>query len=307
VARFAVRPGSPEAVPTVTATAADVGSASAGLLLSRERRYDVHPLPEPIRLDARFRDKTYWRTLPVLAGFATAAGTPAASPTEARITGDRAGLVVAVSMAARRASAVSPPAADPENDRDGPVTADESLEIYIDPARRGRDYFRFAINPRNVVLDESSRGGLGYNPLWRHTARFGRVEAGETWDAEIRIPWEALDLPGPPPPGSEWGFQLVRHDHSAAREQAGRRSRAAAPPPETSQWADTRGDNTRSGLYGVIRFGDLSSAPGPDGGEGGGAPAPGFLLRGGGGRLPGRLPGFQPQVPVPEPPPPDLQ
>lgn len=133
--------------------------------------------------------------------------------------------------------------------------------------------------------------------------RFGRVEMGETWDVEMRIPWEALDVAGPPAPGSEWGFQLVRHDYSAIREQSGRRSRAA-PAPETSQWADTRGDNTRPGLYGVIRFGDLSSAPGE--GEGAAAPAPGFLLRGGE-RLPGRLPGFQPQSPVPEPPPPDLQ
>jgi hypothetical protein len=304
VARFSIVPGARTAPPVLTAVGIDVGSSSDRLILSGEKRYDVYPAPEPVRIDARFRDKAYWRTLPVLAGLLTPDGAPAASPTEARITADRNGLIVAVSMAARLVSSGSPAAGDPETDRDGAVLADESLEIFIDPARRGRDYYHFAINPWNVVLDESSRAGTAYNPVWRHVARFSRVEAGETWDVEMRIPWEALDLPGPPAADGEWGFQLARRDGSAARGQA-RNRRAAAAPPEISQWADNAGDNTRPGLYGVLRFGDLSAAPEPGDAGGRAAPAPGLLLRGG--QLPGRLPGFPPPVPVPEPPPPDLQ
>lgn len=305
VARFAVTPGAPDAAPMLTVAGVDVGTSSEKLLLTREKRYDVHPAPEPIRIDARLRDKGYWKTLPVLSGLESAPGVPASNPVEARITADQAGLIVAVSMAAGQASSVNPPANDPDQDRDGPVSADESLEIFIDPARRGREFYRFAINPRNVVLDESSRAGLAYNPNWRHVVRFGRVDSTETWDVEMRIPWEALDMAGPPPPNSEWGFQMLRRDYSPARTQERRRARDKQLP-EVSQWADAGGDNTRPGLYGVLRFGDLSTAPEP-GDSGRAAPAPGMLLRSSGGQqqLPGRLSGFLP--PAPEPPPPDMR
>lgn len=303
VARFGVTPGLDAQPPRLTVAADDVGSSAENLVITREKRYDVYPAPEPVRLDARFRSKTYWNTLPVLTGFETVDGNPAASPTEARVMADQDGLIIAASMAAKMVSSGNPKAGDPDRDRDAAVLEDESFEVFIDTARRGRDYYHFAINPRNVVLDESSRAGIAYNPTWRHVVRFGRVESTETWDVEMRIPWEALDLAGPPAPNEEWGLQLVRRDYAAAREAGQRRGREAPPPPEISQWVQTRGDNTRPGLYGVIRFGDISQAPAPvDGGRA--APAPGMLIRGGG-QLPGRLPGsFLP--PVPEPPAPEL-
>ncbi|MCC8189511.1 MAG: hypothetical protein LIP77_02575 [Planctomycetes bacterium] len=303
IARFGIVPGSGTTPPRIVASAVDVGSSTEDLVLTRELLYDVYPAPEAVRLDARFRDKPYWRTLPVLTGLETVDGRRATNPTEARLTADRAGLIIAASMAAPGVSSGAFRANNPDQDRDGEVLEDESLEIFIDPDRRGREYYHFAVNPRNVVLDESSRAGVAYNPVWRRVVRFGRVEDTETWDVEMRIPWEALDRAGPPAPGEEWGFQLVRRDFAASREAEGRRSREVPPPPEISQWAQTYGDNIRPGLYGIVRFGDLSGAPEPaDAGRG--APAPGMLIRGGG-QLPGRLPGsFLP--PVPEPPPPDL-
>ncbi len=313
-ARFAVVPGPGGAggpPPELTVSVPDIGSSTEPLYITREKTYEVRPSPEPVRVDARFRDKAYWKTLPVLGGLETPEGRPAASPTEGRVTADRNGLVIALSMAAKNASAVNPPASDPEFDRDGPVLEDESVEIFLDPHRDGRDYYHFALNPRNVVMDTSSRAGTSYNPGWRRVVRFGRAGSIETWDAEIRIPWEALGLAGPPEAGDEWGMQLVRRDYSGSRDPELRRRggrRAAAPPPEVSQWVWTGGDNTRPGLYGTLRFGDLSAAPEPED-SGSRAPAPGMLIRGGG-QLPGRLPGgsgfIPPPSPVAEPPPPDM-
>ncbi|MCC8181310.1 MAG: hypothetical protein LIP23_10445 [Planctomycetes bacterium] len=300
VARFAVRPGTATMPPTLTAGAADVGSSSQMLHLTRESSYYVQPVPEPVRLDARFRDKEYWKNFQPLPPFQTLEGGAPASPTEVKIGADRDGLILAMSMTAKGVASANPAASEAEAHRDGPVLDDESVEIYIDPGRRGRDYFRFAINPRNVVLDESSRSGLAYNPVWRHAARFGRFENRETWDAEIRIPWEALDLPGMPEPGDEWGVQIVRRDFAAAREAAGRRTRNI-PGPEISQWVNTFGDNTRPGLYGVLRFGNLSDAPSGDGARA--APEPGgFLIRGG--QIPTRPGRILP--PIQEPPTPDF-
>jgi hypothetical protein len=97
---------------------------------------------------------------------------------------------------------------------------------------------------------------------------------------------------------------LARRDHSASRKQSRRRG-AAAEPPEISQWAQTFGDNTRPGLYGILRFADISGAPESGDSARGTVPAPGLLLRGG--QLPGRLPGFSSSPPIPEPPPPDIE
>lgn len=306
VARFAVTPGQESTPPRLTASGDDVGTSTERMFLTKEMRYDVYPAPEPVRLDARFRDKTYWRTLPVMTGFETTDGRYASSPTEARITADQDGLIIAISMAAKMVSAANPVAGNPDQDRDGAVLEDESVEIFIDPDRRGREYYHFAVNPRNVVLDESSRAGIAYNPIWRRAVRFGKVDNLETWDVEMRIPWEALDRAGPPAPYEEWALQIVRRDYSAAREANQKRgARTAPPPPEITQWVRTYGDNTRPGLYGILRFGDLSQAPSA-GDSGRGAPPPGGFLIRGGGQLPGRLPGsFLP--PVPEPPPPDIQ
>ncbi|MDR1611340.1 MAG: hypothetical protein LBT97_00995 [Planctomycetota bacterium] len=306
VARFGVMPGDPQNPPRVAAAGADVGTTDDILLLTREVGYDVRVAPTRVRLDARVRDKDYWEQLPSLDGFAGVAdGQTVANQTEARIMADRRGLIVALSMRADLASAANPAASDPDRDRDGPVLSDESVEVWLDPERRGRDYYRFAVNPRNVAYDESSRDGVAYNPQWPHAVRFGRVSDREVWNAEMIIPWTALDLAGPPASGAEWGMQIVRRDYSALRGVERRRGRDK-PAPVVSQWVDTRGANNRPGLYGVLRFGDMSSlAVEETPAESEGA-APGGFVRGG--SLPARPGGgFVPPPSAPEPPAPDLQ
>lgn len=311
-ARFAITPGAGDQPPRLTAVAQDVGSSTEPLIVTRQRVYEVQRAPEAVRIDGRLRNKRYWKELPILAGFETADGRPAANPTEARVTADRNGLVIGISMAGKNISTVNPTAADREADRDGPVLQDESVEIYLDPNRDGREYYHFAINPREVVLDSSSRAGVSYNPNWRRVARFGRVDSFETWDTEMRIPWEALGMAGPPTPGSEWGMQIIRRDYSPQRtDQTRRRGRNyVPPPPEISRWVQTGGDDTRPGLYGVLRFGDLTDIP-EAGDSGSNAPAPGILMRRNDRPLPGRILGgagqfMPPPAPVAEPPPPDI-
>lgn len=261
VARFAVTPGQEGAFPVITATAVDVGSSQDSLVVTQEKSYDVRALAGSNRIDGRVRDKEYWNAYPALLGFMTQDGSrPATNPVEGRIMADRRGLVIALSMIASQPSTVTPVASNPDSDRDGAVLADESIEIWLDPARRGREYYHFAINPRNVIYDESSRDGQSYDPQWQHVIRFGRAGGKETWNAEIRIPWEAFGMAGPPQSGEIWGMQIVRRDHSAARDAAKTRSKET-PPPEITQWVQTYGSNARSGLYGALRFGDMSLVP----------------------------------------------
>ncbi|MDR0361756.1 MAG: hypothetical protein LBJ46_03580 [Planctomycetota bacterium] len=305
IARFMVTPGNPQTPPRIVASAMDVGTSDDLLHLTREAGYDVRVAPTRVRIDGRVRDKDYWQELPSLVGFTNVAdGQAVENQTEARVMADSRGLIVALSMQADLASASNPPASDPDRDRDGPVLRDESVEVWFDPTRRGRDYYRFVINPRNVVYDESSRDGIAYNPQWPHTVRFGRASGRETWNAELLIPWAALDLAGPPDSGAEWGMQLVHRDYSAAREVERRRGRDK-PPPVVSQWVDTRGANTRSGLYGLLRFGDMSALTVEDTPAAESeTPMPGGFIRGG--SLPARPGGGFAPPPVPEPPAPDL-
>ncbi len=307
VARFRVVPGQPGVYPTITASAIDVGTSRDALIITQQKVYDVNAAPGIVRIDGRVRDKDYWNTLPALLGFTNReTGEPAVNPVEGRVTADRRGLIIALSMAATSPSTTNPAASNPEKDRDGPVISDESVEIWLDPAKRGREFYRFAINPRNVVLDESSRDGLAYNPQWNRAVRFGKVNDQETWNMEIRIPWEALDLAGPPDPGAEWGLQIIRRDYSSQRE-AERRRRRETHPPEISEWAVSEGSNARPGLYGTLRFGDMSALETQEetpSESGGGS----IFMRGG--RMPSRPGTLLPPTPInpffAEPPAPDL-
>lgn len=288
VARFALSPAGGDANPILTVEANDVGSAREALIIAPEKRRTVRYSSAPVRMDGRFRDEPYWNEAESISDFVLRdTGSAPARPIEARISADNLGLLIAVSMAAEEAYTAAPKAADPERDRDGPVLDDESLEIFIDPGRTGRDYYQFALNVRNVPYDASSKDGVAYNPRWQRSVKFGRMmEKFQTWDAEIRIPWEAVGLAGPPAEGSEWGIDIIRNDYSALRTAARKGGKQKdAVKPETVQWAPTFGSNQRSGLYGTIVFS--------------GAPATPPEAPGGAGRPSG---GSEPLPPVPEPP-----
>jgi hypothetical protein len=303
VARFAITPGSSGDWPVLTASGIDVGTSRDTFLVTQEKTYSVMPSPSPVRIDGRVTDKDYWKTLPALLGFSGPGGETVSRPVEGRVTVDRAGLVIALSMGANLVSTANPSANDPDQDRDGAVLQDESVEIWLDPAHRGREYYHFAANTRNVPYDESSRDGPAFNPQWQHAVRFGRVGGQETWNFEARLPWAALDLAGPPEKGAVWGLQIVRRDYSSVRE-AGRR-RGSGATAEVSQWTPTFGPNTRPGLYGSLVFGDLSSLASPEEPESRTGPATPFFR---GSTTPPPAGGIFGATPpsVTEPPAPDL-
>lgn len=131
--------------------------------------------------------------------------------------------------------------------RDGPVTGDESVELYIDTTRQAREYLQFAVNVKNERLDRSSRLGLAWDPPWSSQVRFGRTEDGiEYYNVEILIPYRSLGLSGSPQPGDRWALNIVRND---SKPNAGE-----SVASETVQWAPTFGSNARSGCYGIVTF-----------------------------------------------------
>ena len=109
--------------------------------------------------------------------------------------------------------------------RDDHLWEEEVVEIFLDPAGRGRDYAELEISPANVVCDLLVRApwpGLRSDPSWHLAGLETRVEpwrdrdAGpDGWTAVARIPWQGLqpvatEVPMPPRPDDIWRFNVFR-------------------------------------------------------------------------------------------------
>jgi hypothetical protein len=112
-----------------------------------------------------------------------------------------------------------------KTDRDDRLWEEEVVEIFLDPARRGRDYAELEISPANVVCDLVVRSPwprLVSDPAWHFDGLETAVvswrdpDAGPAgWTALARIPWGAFRsiAPGvriPPEPDEVWRFNVYR-------------------------------------------------------------------------------------------------
>lgn len=88
-------------------------------------------------------------------------------------------------------------------DRDGPVWADDDLELFFDTEDQRKGYIHLAVNPKERQYD-----ALGKDKAadYRWTARAATLSNG--WSVELQLPF-ANDYP--PAPGIAWGFAVGRH------------------------------------------------------------------------------------------------
>jgi hypothetical protein len=112
---------------------------------------------------------------------------------------------------------------------DQPLWKEDVVEIFIDADSNRRGYVELQVNPNNATFDswfQSTRQAPG-DEKWdsgmetRVNLR-GTTEPGDTdqgWDAEIRIPWqavkgrdEAMNVRLPPHVGDRWRMNIVRGD-----------------------------------------------------------------------------------------------
>ena len=111
--------------------------------------------------------------------------------------------------------------------RDDHLWEEEVVEIFLDPARSGRDYAELEISPANVVCDvrmispsPDKRMDLAWNLEGLVTGvRANSDAAGRTagWTATAFIPWSAFRslpstaaVPLPPKDGDAWRFNVFR-------------------------------------------------------------------------------------------------
>ena len=103
-------------------------------------------------------------------------------------------------------------------ERDDRLWEEEVVEIFLDPRGDGR-YVEVELNPANVVCDlrrlgpgETASDPIG--PMDRGFSVTGMQTAVTTsedrWIGTLFLPWDGLDLSGPPDPGREIPFNVFR-------------------------------------------------------------------------------------------------
>ena len=101
---------------------------------------------------------------------------------------------------------------------DGTVWRDDCVEVFFDPAGKGRYYHHFLVNTRGVWFDEYSADfGLVHRKLWHCPLDVGtRVDRdAKSWTVEVRIPFGALNLQEDA--GSEWLWNVARERYAGGQ------------------------------------------------------------------------------------------
>lgn len=107
--------------------------------------------------------------------------------------------------------------------RDGPIYADNSVEVFVDPGKSGESYYYFAVNHAGAILDafctSENRNDVLINPKWDADVKVATRVGENKWAAELAIPFSALDLPDK---SKTWGVNVTRErrvslgDHAKA-------------------------------------------------------------------------------------------
>ncbi len=296
VAKFTITPtGLRGDNPVLLVNMPGVGSTRQQLIITPKKSAPAYRFDGPVRIDGRLTEKG-WSEAEKLEDFSVLGYQKVPDRIiDARVAFHAQGLLIGVQCEAEDPDRMTTRALN----RDDKVHYDESVEVFIDPLDRGRDYFQFAVNVRNVALDRSSRLGIDWNPPWEHAVR----REIDRYTVEMLIPYRSLGLTAPPAIGTKWGFNLTRNDYHASRVdrdefepdeeeeedediniynlgEAARRDlgpteddrkreegKKREPEPrdgpafEVIQWARTLGSNGRSGLYGDLVFSDKSAEP----------------------------------------------
>ena len=113
------------------------------------------------------------------------------------------------------------------------VFADDSFEIYIDPERTLKTFYRLVVNPGGTILSSGPQG------FFTFTFDVKTYMGKDFWSAEFKIPHAQINA-APPQKGTEWGMNVRRN-----------RTQAASP---VSEWSRMRGFPAQPQYFGILRF-----------------------------------------------------
>jgi len=117
------------------------------------------------------------------------------------------------------------------------VTAEDSVEIFLDPGRTRSRYYQIIINVHGAAV-------AGFNGVYHapRTVQFAVHQVGNDWSLEVRIPYETLGAI--PYAGDVWGLNLFR---TRPGSSDGQRSAQLA-------WKPTKSGYRKPHLFGSLLF-----------------------------------------------------
>lgn len=189
----------------------------------------ARPLRGAIELDGRL-DEAVWQDLPVIKQLVVNYDDqPATESTVVKVLYDGRFLYVGV-------WGEEPNPAGLIAKSSGPlplVFNDDEYELYIDPKRDMRTFFRLAVNCAGTVLSSG--------PAGLFTFQFDvKTHVGENhWSAEYRIPYNQIGA-APPEAGTVWGLNVRRY-----RQQS---------TPAQSEWSKMQSFPAQPPYFGLLRF-----------------------------------------------------
>ncbi len=171
----------------------------------------AHPAPV---IDGRL-DDLVWRLFPPISAFVSLpdAPEPPSRPTLAWLADDGERLYVAFRCAEPDPGRLRGEVRERDGDR---IWEDDDVEVFLAPpgeASGGREdaapYFQVIVNAAGAVYDRE-HGGRGV--AWNADGLLAAVARdGESWSAELSIPFAALGRGAPPASGERWRLNLARH------------------------------------------------------------------------------------------------
>jgi len=117
--------------------------------------------------------------------------------------------------------------------KDGPVWRDDSLELFLDPFRKGEHIYQMVFNANGAVYDAKDA-----STAWDSKVIYKTVVAGNVWSGEMAIPFSAF---GEQVPFDEaaWGINIARNYTS---------------PEEYTSIAGVIGSYNQPKLFSVVSF-----------------------------------------------------
>lgn len=173
------------------------------------------PRSDSIEIDGRL-DEPVWSTVPILTGFSLYSptdGVPSPDSTEVRVWYSAHAIYFGI-RAFEPHGVVRATLAD--RDR---LTADDYIEIHLDPFQERRRAFVFVVNPFGIQADGIKAEGGGFIPganvspgqvdlsadfLWQSRGRL----TDDGYEVEVRIPYSSLRFPSRAV--QRWGLQFNR-------------------------------------------------------------------------------------------------
>ena len=132
------------------------------------------------------------------------------------------------------------------------IWKDDNLEIYIDPGSTGYSYFKLYTNPLGTRSDLRVLDGANYDVNWSPDQwRVVTRRLADRWEAEIEIPWSALEAK--PAPGDVWTFALIRMSYTSGKLAGATTSPGARHGQVQCFGYLVFGRQTRHGLAGLAR------------------------------------------------------